>query len=205
MVAPASDKCYNLCKNNIYVRRKLIMSQTIKQCINCENNIKMEMNEDEEFIGYIKGFIEPETYKYVNEYFPNVTVSSYKTDYKNDICPFCKNHLVDTLISEDDFYVIGEYSNYNRDLLLAMIELRKKDVVEFETKMQPFRRDAKRRAEESGRRTQEYLAHKDEPKCPKCGSTSITAGQRGYSLITGFIGSGKTVNRCANCGYKWKP
>lgn len=46
---------------------------------------------------------------------------------------------------------------------------------------------------------------KDDPKCPKCGSTSITAGQRGYSLLTGFIGSGKTVNRCAKCGYKWKP
>lgn len=42
-------------------------------------------------------------------------------------------------------------------------------------------------------------------KCPKCGSTSITAGQRGYSLLTGFVGSGKTVNRCANCGHKWKP
>lgn len=43
------------------------------------------------------------------------------------------------------------------------------------------------------------------PKCPKCGSTAITAGQRGYSLFTGFLGSGQTVNRCANCGYKWKP
>ena len=43
------------------------------------------------------------------------------------------------------------------------------------------------------------------PKCPKCGSTAITAGQRGYSFLTGFIGSSKTVNRCANCGYKWKP
>lgn len=43
------------------------------------------------------------------------------------------------------------------------------------------------------------------PKCPKCGSKSITAGQRGFSIITGFIGSGATVNRCANCGYKWKP
>lgn len=41
--------------------------------------------------------------------------------------------------------------------------------------------------------------------CPKCGSTAITAGQRGYSFLTGFIGSSKTVNRCANCGYKWKP
>lgn len=42
------------------------------------------------------------------------------------------------------------------------------------------------------------------PKCPKCGSTSITAGQRGYKLLTGFLGSNKTVNRCANCGYSWK-
>ena len=43
------------------------------------------------------------------------------------------------------------------------------------------------------------------PKCPKCGSTAITAGQRGYSLLTGFLGSNKTVNRCANCGHTWKP
>lgn len=42
-------------------------------------------------------------------------------------------------------------------------------------------------------------------KCPKCGSTNITAGQRGYSVLTGFIGSSKTVNRCANCGHIWKP
>ena len=41
--------------------------------------------------------------------------------------------------------------------------------------------------------------------CPKCGSTSVAVGKRGYSLVTGFIGAGKTVNRCGNCGYKWKP
>lgn len=46
---------------------------------------------------------------------------------------------------------------------------------------------------------------KNIPKCPKCGSTAITAGQRGYSLLTGFLGSNKTVNRCANCGHTWKP
>lgn len=43
------------------------------------------------------------------------------------------------------------------------------------------------------------------PRCPKCGSTAITTGQRGYSLITGFWGSNKTMNRCANCGHKWEP
>lgn len=42
-------------------------------------------------------------------------------------------------------------------------------------------------------------------RCPKCSSTQITAGQRGYNLMWGFIGSNKTMNRCANCGYKWEP
>lgn len=51
----------------------------------------------------------------------------------------------------------------------------------------------------------ELLPHTKLPRCPKCGSTAITAGQRGYSLLTGFLGSNKTVNRCANCGHTWKP
>lgn len=49
------------------------------------------------------------------------------------------------------------------------------------------------------------LANNNVVSCPKCGSTAITAGQRGYSFLTGFLGSGKTVNRCANCGHTWKP
>lgn len=49
------------------------------------------------------------------------------------------------------------------------------------------------------------LIEKNIPKCPICGSTAITAGQRGFSIITGFLGSNKTVCRCANCGYSWKP
>mgnify|MGYP001041193622 FL=1 len=40
---------------------------------------------------------------------------------------------------------------------------------------------------------------------PKCNSTNVTTGQRGYSFLTGFLGSNKTVNRCGNCGYKWEP
>lgn len=41
--------------------------------------------------------------------------------------------------------------------------------------------------------------------CPICGSTSVTTGQRGFSLITGFLGSNKTVNRCGKCGHTWAP
>lgn len=42
-------------------------------------------------------------------------------------------------------------------------------------------------------------------RCPKCSSTQIVTGQRGYSIVWGFMGSNKTMNRCANCGHKWEP
>lgn len=41
--------------------------------------------------------------------------------------------------------------------------------------------------------------------CPRCRSSQITTGARGFSFVTGFIGSDKTVNRCSKCGYKWTP
>lgn len=61
-------------------------------------------------------------------------------------------------------------------------------------------RDRQRQAEEQAR--QDAI---NNPRCPKCGSTAIDATQRGYSLLTGFFGSGKTMNYCKNCGYKWNP
>lgn len=45
----------------------------------------------------------------------------------------------------------------------------------------------------------------DELRCPRCGSTQVSVGTRGFSIWSGFIGSGKTTNRCGNCGYSWKP
>lgn len=52
----------------------------------------------------------------------------------------------------------------------------------------------------------EAIAKKNAPlSCPRCGSTSVTTGQRGFSFITGFLGSNKTVNRCGKCGWTWDP
>lgn len=45
----------------------------------------------------------------------------------------------------------------------------------------------------------------DTVRCPRCGSSAITTGQRGFSIVTGFLGSNKTVNRCGKCGYSWRP
>ncbi|MGN0410554.1 MAG: hypothetical protein ACI4E3_09185 [Candidatus Fimousia sp.] len=42
-------------------------------------------------------------------------------------------------------------------------------------------------------------------RCPKCGSISIATTNRGYSLLTGFLGSNKKINVCQSCGYQWSP
>lgn len=42
-------------------------------------------------------------------------------------------------------------------------------------------------------------------KCPKCGSVSIATVNKGFSLITGFVGSGKPINVCQSCGFKFEP
>ena len=59
-----------------------------------------------------------------------------------------------------------------------------------------------------------------EIKCPKCGSTQLTANKKGFGLgkaaiggiltggiglLGGFIGSGKVVITCLKCGHSWKP
>lgn len=54
--------------------------------------------------------------------------------------------------------------------------------------------------------TQNHITDKDDiVRCPKCNSSSIATINRGFSIITGFIGSGNPRNVCQNCGYKWKP
>lgn len=60
----------------------------------------------------------------------------------------------------------------------------------------------------------------DTIKCPKCGSTSLHSGNKGFSfkksliggiafgglgLLGGFLGSNKIEITCLNCGYKFKP
>lgn len=49
------------------------------------------------------------------------------------------------------------------------------------------------------------INHEKMVNCPKCGSTQITTSARGFSIVTGFMGANKTVNRCAKCGHTWKP
>lgn len=113
-------------------------------------------------------------------------------NYKN-----CGGIMCDTGLKFDEANIIRKISS-GSELLNAMIELKKNDIIEYNLKISQFKSQVDQNNQ---------IQHQDDNvvKCPKCGSTNITAGQRGYSLLTGFIGSGNTVNRCAKCGYKWKP
>ncbi len=109
----------------------------------------------------------------------------------------CNGRLIKTNLTEDEFDMLCDISEDN-DFLQAMTDLKEKDIIEYNLKISQFRTQVQ---QQESVKTQ----NNNTVKCPKCGSINITAGQRGYSLLTGFIGSGSTVNRCAKCGHKWKP
>ena len=112
------------------------------------------------------------------------------------VCSHCHVELIHTNITAEEMFLI-ERTSKDREFINAMIELKKNDIIEYQTRISQFRSQAKA----------DGCYNKPKPKvcCPRCGSESIATGQRGYSLLTGFLGSGKTVNRSANCGYKWNP
>lgn len=45
----------------------------------------------------------------------------------------------------------------------------------------------------------------DTRRCPKCGSTHIHAEKRGWSVLTGLIGSAAIVVTCLKCGSQFPP
>ena len=112
------------------------------------------------------------------------------------VCDRCGGKFIHTNVTAEEMFLI-ERTSKDMDYIMAMIELKKNDIIEYQSRISQFRAQAKA----------DGCYDKPKPKlcCPKCGSEYITTGKRGYSLLTGFIGSGKTVNRCGSCGYKWKP
>ena len=109
----------------------------------------------------------------------------------------CGGNLIDTGLVHDELMAIRKVSSDN-DFLKAMIELKKKDIIEYNLKMSQFKA-------QTAWQNQAVNRSSSTLRCPQCGSTNVSTGARGYSMLTGFAGAGKTVNRCGRCGYKWKP
>jgi hypothetical protein len=67
---------------------------------------------------------------------------------------------------------------------------------------------------------QEATEESTQASCPKCGSVSLSANQKGYGLgkgvtggvllgpaglLAGFLGSKKVTVTCLKCGHQWSP
>lgn len=141
-----------------------------------------------------------------NEYCGYWICDEYGPD--NNLCMKCGSSLEEINLENREFAQIQRISK-NPDYILALNDLKGKDIIEFESKMENIRQQLNDRDNQAKiqREAEKKVAEQDasQVRCPKCGSTQITTGQRGYSFFTGFLGSNKTVNRCANCGYSWKP
>ena len=95
--------------------------------------------------------------------------------------------MIHTNITAEEMFIIQRTSKES-DFLNAMIELKKNDMREYQTKSSQFRSQAK------------ADGCYDEPKpkvcCPKCGSTQIQIVPRKFSFLTGFATNKKGNSRC---------
>jgi DNA-directed RNA polymerase subunit M/transcription elongation factor TFIIS len=109
-------------------------------------------------------------------------------------CPFHKEQkLIKKSMTCKEFDILSVISN-EPSFMDIMESLKEENPVEYQLKLAQFKTQAA-----------QIKAEVKKVKCPKCGSTSITTGARGVNMFWGVIGASKTVNRCANCGYTWKP
>ena len=118
------------------------------------------------------------------------------------VCPICNSKLIDTTITRDEYLIIINISNDNL-FIQSMIKLKQDNIIEFQARIGQFKIQLQQEKQLKETKQREH----DENKiiCPKCGSPNIQATNRGFSLVTGFIGSGSPRNVFKKCGFKWKP
>lgn len=149
---------------------------TLKYCSNCA---EVGCLDDKYFKYHVKGYKGVYDKKEINK------------------CLECGHDLIDCHISCDDYDIIVHIST-DADFLKAMIDLAQEDPIEYQLKISQLK--ANLAQIQASRQEENSKVH-----CPKCNSTNIGVANRGYSIVWGLIGSGKSMNVCKNCGYKWKP
>lgn len=123
-----------------------------------------------------------------------------KDDYYS--CPICGGNLEDTIISKDDYKIIDSISD-DVQFLEAMIDLKKKDPIEYQLKMSQFKANLKQQEQ-----VQESRVEENKPRCPTCGSTNIEKISLGKKAVGGalfgiFSSNVRKSMHCKSCGYKW--
>ena len=119
------------------------------------------------------------------------------------ICPCCeKGVLEDSSLTFEEFKIIDNVSDSDRQFLEAMIELKKNDPIEYQLKISQFKVNLKQ--QESSKKVEED----NRPKCPTCGSTNIEKISLGKKAVGGalfglFSSNVRKSMHCKSCGYKW--
>lgn len=112
----------------------------------------------------------------------------------------CNGKLIQCNISCEDLNIISRISNDN-DFFQAMIDLKEKDIIEYNLKMSQFKSQLEQQKSNKAQ-------NDNRPKCPHCKSTNIkpiSALNRGASIAMLGVFS-KKINKsfeCLNCKYTW--
>lgn len=119
-----------------------------------------------------------------------------------EICPSCKQgKLVDSPLTFDEFEIIDDVSDSNRQFLEAMIKLKQDDIIEFQLKISQF----KVQLQQQKQIEQEQKRESNRPHCPFCDSSDIrkiSGSERAVSIL-GLGLLSKKINKsfkCNKCG-----
>lgn len=119
------------------------------------------------------------------------------------ICPSCKKGVLeDSIITYEELEIIQDVSDSDRKFLEAMIELKKKNPIEYQLKMSQFKANLKQ--QESNKKVEED----NTLRCPTCNSTKVkkisaTSKVVGASMFGLFSKTARSQFKCEQCGYKW--
>ena len=113
----------------------------------------------------------------------------------------CNGNLIETSLSYDDLITISRISNDNA-FFQAMLDLKEKDIIEYNLKMSQFRSQV---AQQKNSR----VRNDNSPKCPICNSTNLskisTAKKATKVGLFGIFGAGDIGKtwKCNNCGSRF--
>lgn len=121
-------------------------------------------------------------------------------DYLIDGYKGCDGLMVDTGIKFEDYLVISKISDDN-DFLQAMIDLKEKDIIEYNLKMSQFKSQLEQQKSSK-------IQNDTTPRCPNCHSSNIQKigglERAGSVAMLGVFS--KKINKsfkCKSCGYTW--
>lgn len=172
----------------------------------CRKCLNSKRNEIHGYGDYFSSLLDYKTPEDNIKFYRGICSPSKNT---NGNCILCGEPLETMNINDHELFIIANVGSPNPDYLLAMNDLKGNDIITYTSRFNELQEkwNAKLKANDEVDRIKQEAEEKEQNtvRCPKCGSTQIGVTNRGYSLLSGFIGSGSTRNVCQNCGYKWKP